>query len=254
MTIFTPFMAAMNFLTRLAPARIHDDSTIAASVKYFPLVGMVLGGLLTLPFFFGLLGGYPWIQAWLLAGASLWATRGLHWDGWADIFDAWGSGARGERFWEVLKDSRIGAFGVMALIMGLGGQILLLHEALAVRAYGAIAFAFVLGRGLCVGLAYCSRNLARGTGLGQLTLQGATLPSLIIALGLTLFAGLGLRPLHTLAPALMLGLLGLVELHTLAKKSGGLNGDFLGAAIVWGELAALLGWLLATRSNLIPLL
>lgn len=253
MKIVSPFMASMDFLTRLAPARIHDEATIAASVKYFPLVGLILGWLLTLPFLFGLLSGYPWVQAWILAGTSLWATRGLHWDGWADIFDAWGSGATGERFWEILKDSRIGAFGVMALIMGLCGQILLLHEALTVKAYGAVIFAFALGRGLCVGLAYCGRDLARGTGLGQLTLQGATLPSLIVALGLTLLAASGLRPLQALAPALMIGLLGLVELLALAKKSGNLNGDFLGAIIVWGELSALLGWLLAARSNLIPL-
>ncbi|BBD09626.1 adenosylcobinamide-GDP ribazoletransferase [Desulfovibrio ferrophilus] len=253
MKVITPFMAAMDFLTRLAPARIHDEKTIAASVKYFPLVGLVLGGLLTLPFALGLLSGYAWIQAWLLTGASLWATRGLHWDGWADLFDAWGSGASGDRFWEIIKDSHIGAFGVMGLIMGMGGQVLLLHEALAAKAFGTIAFSFVLGRGLCVGLAYCSKGLSRSAGLGKLTLQGATLPSLIFALALTIFVGLGLRPLHALAPALMISLLGMVELHTLARKSGGLNGDFLGAAIIWGELSALVGWLLAVRADLLPL-
>lgn len=253
MMVLTPFMAATAFMTRLAPARIHSDEDMAAAVKYFPLVGVVLGGLVTLPFHLGLFATSPWIQAWMLAGFSLWATRGLHWDGWADIFDAWGSGERGERFWEILKDSRIGAFGVMALVMGLGGQILLLHEALAVKAYGAVAFSFVLGRALCVGLAYTGRKLARGGGLGRLTLAGATPWALLVALGLVLVTAPAMRPVIGLAPGLMIGLLGLTELNALARRAGGLNGDFLGAMIVWGELSALMGWLLTAHVNLVPL-
>lgn len=252
MKILSPLASAMDFLTRLTPARIHNDETIGASVKYFPVVGMVLGALLTGPFFLGVLRGHPWIQAWLLLCASLWVTRGLHWDGVADIIDAWGASINQERFWEVIKDSRIGAFGAMGLALGLGGQLILLHEALRAEAYGAVAFSFVFGRGLCVGLAYSARSMARTSGLGALTLKGATAATLLTAFVLTLAAALPLRPIHSMAPILALGLLGLVELHALAKKVGGLNGDFLGACIVWGELAALLGWALGSSASRYP--
>ncbi len=240
-------MAAMDFLTRLAPARIHDEGTIAASVKYFPVAGMVLGGLLCLPLYLGVLAGRPWVQAWLVACGSLWLTRGLHWDGVADVCDALGAGGGPERFWEVLKDSRLGAFGGLGLVLGLGGQIILLHEALAAGAVGAVAFSFVFGRGLCVAVAWSCRSFSRGSGLGSLTLAGATLPALGAALVLTLATAPVLRPLAGLVPALALGLAGLMEIRTLARRMGGLNGDFLGLAIVWGELSCLLGWTLAAH-------
>ena len=118
MKILTPLSAAMDFLTRLAPARIHDDATIAASVKYFPVAGMVVGTVCTAPFALGVLRGHPWLQAWLLLCLNLWITRGLHWDGMADIADAWGASGDTQRFWTVIKDSRIGAFGGMALVLG----------------------------------------------------------------------------------------------------------------------------------------
>ena len=252
MKVLTPLSAAMDFLTRLAPARIHDDATIEASVKYFPVAGMVVGTLCTAPFALGVLRGHPWLQAWLLLCLSLWITRGLHWDGVADIVDAWGASVDKERFWTVIKDSRIGAFGGMALVLGLVGQLLLLHEAAQAGAWNAIAFSFIFGRGLCVGLAYSARHLARSSGLGLLTLRGATPAALVMALILTLLPAFPLGLLPSLAPILALGLLGLVELHTLARRVSGLNGDFLGACIIWGELAALLGWAIAANTTMPP--
>lgn len=251
MRVLTPLTAAVEFLTRLAPARIRDEATIAASVKYFPVAGMVLGGLLTAPLFMGLLGGHPWAQAWALLCGSLWLTRGLHWDGVCDVFDALGPGG-GQRFWEVLKDSRTGAFGAMSLVMGLAGMLVLYHEALAAGAYGAVAFSFVFGRVLCVAAAFSGRSLSRGGGLGSMTLAGATGGTLCTALLLGLAAAPVVRPASALVPMLALGILGLVEIRSLAGRVGGMNGDFLGLAVVWGELAALLGWLLSANLGALP--
>jgi len=240
--IATPLLAALSFLSRLGPARIHDDATLAASVKYFPLAGAVIGALVTAPFFFGFLRGHPWLQAWLLLVLALWATRALHWDGWADVFDAWGSGAHGERFWTVMKDSRLGAFGGVALVMGLVGQLLLLHNALEAGAFGAVAWAFVLGRGTCVATAYMGRDLARGQGLGRTFLAGATSWALLLVVLQVFGLGLAVRPEIALAPALAVAFLGVVELSALARRMGGMNGDILGAAVIWGELAGLMGY------------
>ncbi|NJB68138.1 adenosylcobinamide-GDP ribazoletransferase [Desulfobaculum xiamenense] len=251
-TFVLSFTAAFGFLTRLAPPRIYDDKVFAATIGWFPLVGFVLGTLLTAPFALGVLRGQPWIQAWLLLGGSLALTRGLHWDGWADLFDGWGSNAQGQRFWDIVKDSRTGAFGVIALVMGLSGQLLLLHQALAAEAYTAVAFAFILGRSLAACTAFCGRSLVRA-GNGKLFLAGATVPVILLVIAQTLFAALFVIPPITIIPTLCLCLLGLVELVTLARRNEGMNGDFLGAAVIWGEISALLGWCIAANMNL-PLL
>jgi adenosylcobinamide-GDP ribazoletransferase len=184
------------------------------------------------------------VQAWLLAGLNLWLTRGLHWDGWADLWDAWGSGTQGTRFWEVVKDSHTGAFGAIALVMGLGGQIVLLHHALAAHALGTIVFAAVLGRCAAAVLAFLAKSHAR-QGLGQAFLRQATPQRLAAALALTLALGLLLVPGATLALSLALTTLALLALLRLAREQQGCNGDFLGAAITTAELATLLGFALA---------
>ncbi|MDY7000245.1 MAG: adenosylcobinamide-GDP ribazoletransferase [Thermodesulfobacteriota bacterium] len=243
------FLLALGFLTRLTRARMAEDTEFSASWPYFPLVGLVLGGVLAAPFALGFLRGHTWVQAWLLLGGSLFLTRGLHWDGWADLWDGWGSGAKGERFWEVLKDSRIGAFGVMGLVMGLLGQMFLFRTALSLEAYKALVFAFILGRGSAVVLACRTRDLAR-PGLGRTFIQGATKTVVLVTFGQVLLAGAFLLPLPALTLSLAVTVLGLAGLMFLARKKQGVNGDFLGAAIVWGELAGLLGWSLVSGATL----
>ena len=62
------------------------------------------------------------LAAWLWMALEAWSTRGLHWDGLADLGDASGSGAQGERFWAILRDSRLGAFGALHLLLAFGGM------------------------------------------------------------------------------------------------------------------------------------
>lgn len=244
MKIVTPFFASLGFLSRLAPARIYDDDVMSASVKYMPLSGLLIGLAAVAPFWLGVLAGRPWLQAWGCLAFSMWLTRALHWDGWCDLFDAWGSGTTGEKFWEVMKDSRVGAFGAAAMIMGLIGQLLMLQVAFEHRQYLAVPFAFCLGRALAVAAAYGGKRMGlfRPEGLGKLHLQGATDWALLMAVGMVVGAAFFVKPVFFLAPALALACAGLAEVLTLARREEALNGDFLGAAIIWGEISGLLGY------------
>lgn len=238
-------LTALSFLTRLAPGRRCEPEDLASAMPWLPVVGLILGGLLAAPLALGLFAASAWVQAWLVLAGSLWLTRGLHLDGLADIADAWGSGATGERFWGIVKDPRLGAFGAMGLVIVLSGQLVLLHELLARQALGALTLVFVLGRLAAVVLARSARTLAR-PGLGRLFISGATRHGLALALATSLGAGLLLvRPLP-LAAMLAASLAPILGLRRLARQQDGLNGDFLGAAIVLGELGACLGWLLAS--------
>ncbi len=238
------FLLALSFLTRLGPARRAEPEDLAGCLPFLPLVGLVLGLALCLPFGLGLFAGKPWVQAWLAAGLSLLLTRGLHLDGLADVADGVTAHANPARFWEVVKDSHCGAFGVMALVLALLGQVVVLESLFAAgRPFGA-AWVFCAGRCAAVGLGYATRELAR-PGLGALFLAGATLENTLVAVASTVLAGVVLAPSWGLLAALVLPPLALYPLYRLARLVDGVNGDFLGAAVVLGEISAGLGLILA---------
>ncbi|GAB6058460.1 adenosylcobinamide-GDP ribazoletransferase [Desulfonatronum parangueonense] len=237
------FLLAAGFLTRWAPALLADNDELGRSMRWFPLVGLCLGLLLALPLMLGLAAGKPWVQAWIWLGFAMYITRGLHWDGWADLCDALGSGARGERFWEVIKDSRMGAFGGMGLFMGLAGFLVMVRDIVEAGQWGVLIWAPVLGRSAAVLLAWQARELHR-PGLAGLFLNAVTWRSVLFVLGQTIILGLFFVPWNMLLPAAALCLGGIVVLNRIARSQGGLNGDFLGTAIVWGELSVFASWMI----------
>lgn len=235
MTWWTYFYIALTFLTRLGRASVVSKEEISASVSMYPLVGGVVGLFWILALF---LPFSSWISAWLLVVLNIWLTRGLHWDGWADLWDGWGSGAVGERFWEILKDSRAGAFGVMGLVCGLGMQAVLFERAVFLQTWPVLLLAPVFGRYCAVVLARFGKDLAR-PGLGQNTLAGAT-PGALVRGGAVTLAVAFFSPATHLACCVLLAASVLFFLLRLGRCHQGLNGDFLGTAIVAGEFCALL--------------
>lgn len=240
MGMIRDYLAALGFLTRLGPA--VRDPDMAACVPLFPVVGATLGLILAVPLALGLFGGHPLAGAFAYAVANLALTRGLHLDGFADVADAWGSLASGDRFFAIMKDSRVGAFGGMALVVAVTGEICLGAELLASGRVWVLAFAPTLGRAAAVVLMRACRDLIR-PGLGALCLPGATDRNTILAVAFAVIPGLfwaGLGPM--LLGCLLSGVV-IYKLARLARRNGGINGDFLGAAIVACELAALAGGL-----------
>jgi adenosylcobinamide-GDP ribazoletransferase len=227
------------FLTRL-PLPDAGMGDLARAMRAFPLVGAALG-----------LGGgaLAWLAtaalpaqpAALLTILALVLTTGaLHEDGLADLAD--GLGARGDRArrLEVMRDSRSGAFGVLALIFSVGLRV----SALAAIPAGwsqcaALVAAAALSRAL-IPAAMQVMGPARSDGLGA----GAGCPDATIAAtagGLGLVAcliGLGLSStLTTLVAALAAG--GAVV--WIARRAlGGYTGDVLGAVQQAAEMAVLL--------------
>lgn len=270
------FLATLGFLSRLAPARVLSETDMRRSMFHLPLCGLVIGLCACAPVLAGLFKGMPLAQAWLIVMLSAWITRALHLDGLADVMDGAGQHLNPERFWVIIKDSRSGTFGVAALVLALLGQTVLFAEILRARPdWGAFAlpWVFVFGRACAVGFGRVHRAIIR-PGLGGLFLAGATLPAIAWAFGLTLFLAVllaahaptvapGFAQTFAPAPSLAIGpaflpalwpvlgfsvlaaLAALLPLHRLARAVGGINGDFLGAAVVLGETAAAAGLALA---------
>ena len=124
---------ALAFLSRLCPPREFSAEALTKSVPCFPVAGLALGCVITAAVFFAsLLFGDSAPQSpiaallcgWLWLLIEAWSTRGLHWDGLADVGDALGSGAQGERFHAIMKDSRLGAFGALTILFCATGQAL----------------------------------------------------------------------------------------------------------------------------------
>jgi adenosylcobinamide-GDP ribazoletransferase len=113
-----PFFAALSFLTVCpSPAAWSGAAELSRSTWFFPPVGLLIGGLLA-----GLaLGLQPWLPPLVLAVvlvmAGLAVSKGLHLDGLADSADAFLSSRPPERMLEIMKDSRSGPMGVMAIVL-----------------------------------------------------------------------------------------------------------------------------------------
>lgn len=231
------------FLTRAPLPRLPADpppqaGALAGSMWAFPLVGAVIGLAMALVLLAAsALGLGPWVGAVLAIGAGLWLTGGLHEDGLADIADGFGGGSDRERKLEILRDSRIGSYGVLALIIALGLKVAALAEADALTAAGALVAAGALGRA-APPLAMLLAGPARTDGLGATAGKGQPAAAGVawaLAIGLALvlggrdgFLACGVALLATFA------VVGLARRHI-----GGYTGDVLGATVLVAEALVL---------------
>lgn len=98
----------------------RDSRRQATMLFWFPLVGAVLGGLAWLLAYavsFSSSVGAPIVGGSLVVGSLAWLTRAFHLDGLADMADGFGGGWTKDRILEIMKDSRMGAFGTVALVI-----------------------------------------------------------------------------------------------------------------------------------------
>lgn len=239
------FVTAFQFLTVLPlfKARRFDDAELARSMAAFPLVGAVLGlilaGVHTL--FMGKLP--PMLEGALLVALLALLTGGFHLDGVADTADGLGGGYTPERSLEIMKDSRIGALGAVALIM-----VLILKSA----AFGyledelmwlALVATPAAARGSVVFMAFRVPYARPQGGLGSPYTSHLDLSTVVLALAFSIgFASLlGYRGIISFGAAFLWCLL--LKAY-FKKRLGGVTGDLLGFAEETGELAFLLAFYL----------
>lgn len=124
------FFTALMFFTRIpCPSWVdHSAEYLNKSRKYFPLIGWIVGGLSAL-IFWGFQAIFPANISLILSMiASVWITGAFHEDGFTDVFDAFGGGWGKENILKIMKDSRIGAYGVIAMCLLLLLKFYLLLE------------------------------------------------------------------------------------------------------------------------------
>ena len=237
----TDFWAALGLLTRL-PLRVDMDRAQlrgAAAAWAYPLVGLVIGIFLAAvaqaALFIGL-GPSLAAMAVLLAGILL--TGALHEDGLADCADGLWGGYSPQRRLEIMKDSAIGTYGVLALILSLMIRWAALKVILGGDFWLAIIATAVISRAPMV-VAMAVMPNARQSGLshsvGRPSAKTAVI-SAAIAGGLAVVF-LGTTSIPVIAAVIILA----VVLTRIAQaKIGGQTGDILGAMQQLAEIGALL--------------
>lgn len=240
---WSDFLQAVQFLTRLPVNRWvnYDPDAAPRCTLYFPLVGAVLG--LSAAIVFGLTAGsLPPGLAALLAMATLVALTGaLHEDGLADAADGLCGHASRERALEIMRDSRIGSYGAVALFFLLAFRF----EALcALGSWGEFArvviAAVAVGRACGVALLSTSPNARPGSATTGPLGRGLPPKPLALCLGLTAVAALLLLRFR-IEPLILATIATLLLRRLFMARLGGITGDCLGATIVLTELVVLIG-------------
>lgn len=165
--IFLDIAAAFQFLTRLPLVRLtYKPDALARASKFFPLVGLVVGAADA--------GVYRLVSshlptaivAVLIVLFSTLVTGGLHEDGLADAADAFGGGWNRQQILEIMKDSRIGSYGALALVFSLMTRILLLVYLPAAKFLQYLISGEVLCRWIILPLGIALSNAGESAGQG----------------------------------------------------------------------------------------
>lgn len=235
-------LCAVGFLTRIpVGARAPSgDGVLARAGWAFPLVGVAVGVAGWVAYEIAAALGLPALAAALLAvGATVLLTGALHEDGLADTADGLGGGATREAKLAIMRDSRSGAYGVLALVFSVGLRAAALAALGDGEVLGALVAAHALARA-ALPVAMHRLDPARSDGLGA----DAGRPGTAVALwagGIGILAALIALGGALGVVAVLAASAGMILLALLARRAlGGYTGDVLGAIEQTGEIIMLL--------------
>ena len=252
------FFIGLQFLTRISIVKqtIWTEENFGKSVKYFPAVGAVLGICYVVPLF--ILVYLTDGEFSIFTGAAgffltVILTGGIHCDGLMDTADGIFSGREREKMLEIMKDSRAGAFGVVALVTVTALEISALAELaknFSMLLFVAVYAAPIIGR-LAMVFVISNFPYARPEGLGKAFSKYATPKTFFTALIETIFLlmpiiFLNVKIFATAIIALMAAIIfALYFGKYVTEKLGGLTGDIYGAVEFLAEVLVLITFLFA---------
>jgi adenosylcobinamide-GDP ribazoletransferase len=236
------FRIAGAFLTVLPVARelSMEPPRLGRSMAFFPAVGLVLGLALVV---------LNWVLTPLIPRAVLDCllililialTGALHLDGIADLIDGLAGGKDKASVLRIMKDSRVGAMGVVGLVMVLLLKYLSLYNTPLDMKSGALIFAPAAGRWVQVVLASFCRYVRSEGGTGGAFVEHVGEREALIATGTLLLAAIVLFGMKGFFLIFLLGLAVMALIRYFEIRLGGVTGDVLGAATELIEVFTLL--------------
>jgi len=252
-------LAALRFFSRLAvPAFSFERDAFAVPdlrriAPYAPIAGAIIGACGAIALWLARALGLPTLVAAALALSVLvLAAGGLHEDGLADVVDGFGGGATRERKLEIMRDSRLGAYGGAALILSLllraAALAALTGESLT-KSAAALLLAGAISRACSlapIALLDPARLDGAGASVGRLD-AGAFWRGVLTAFVIAVILGLAFLGLGRALLALALAWAAALTMVAVAQKQiGGQTGDVAGAAQQLAEIACLCGLLIGS--------
>ena len=240
------FMLALQFLTRLRLPVAFDygPDAMRDSPRWYPKVGVIVGAVAGVIYWGAAALFSPVLAALISTAVGVILTGALHEDGFADACDGLGGDSPHARVLEIMRDSRIGTYGVLGLGLMIGGKVA------ALAALPVLAVPFVLIAGHAASRAsmlwvMASSDYVRDQGAGSAVAGGVDQRTMVTALVTSFVA---LLPLFFVLPfmALVIGLAGLAAghyamRHRFEARLGGYTGDCLGAVQQCSEIGFYLG-------------
>jgi len=232
------FLAGVSFLTRIPVRLAIGEADVAASIAWFSVVGALIGAV-SGAVYIGARELWPSALAALLAvGASVALTGAFHEDGLGDTADAFGAASTGRDPGPVLKDPRMGAFGVVALLGGLGLRVAGVTALTPRAGLLALIAAHALARGVSAAVLVSAPSVA--TGLGSTYAGLAARWRGWVACGVGIAVATVCLGVAGPVAAAAAGLAAWALSSWAARALGGVSGDVLGAIEQVGEVLTLL--------------
>jgi adenosylcobinamide-GDP ribazoletransferase len=227
------FLAALQFLTSI-PITLKRELSPAQAGRgtvWFPLVGLIIGGILALlNWLLSFFLPAPVVNVLLIAALVI-GTGAMHLDGLADTCDGLAGHKPVEERWKVMRDSRSGAFGVVGVVLLLLTKYVALSNVPADYMLPVLLFMPAASRWAMVGAIFAF-PCARPEGLGAAYKKSTRWPQFAVATIITVVIAAALFPLFSLAGLLMVpGIFVITALLALylKHKFAGLTGDSYGA-------------------------
>ena len=255
------FLLLLSFMTRIPiPKTDYDEEKLGKSMKYFPVVGIIVGFILLFfciifNFIFNNLNYSTVLPLMILVVilTDLITTGALHLDGLADTFDGIFSYRSKHKMLEIMKDSRLGSNGALALILYFLLKFILLFSLTIESREGAVyaIMTYPVVARFCSVVSCASSPYARGSGMGKTFVDNTKACGLIVAAIITILYTTGmvfmpfilftnyLLPMQFIIKTisiivvivLLLGIFAYAFSKLIERKIGGITGDTLGALL-----------------------
>jgi adenosylcobinamide-GDP ribazoletransferase len=253
------FFTALQFFTRLPiPGWVGFDPTwLNQASRYFPLVGLVVAGITGATYAAAACFLPAPVAVILSTAAGIYATGAFHEDGFADMCDGFGGGVTPERVLEIMKDSRIGAYGAIGTICLLALKLTTLSMLPPLAAIGALLIAHPLSRLMATSLIW-RLDYARAEGKAKPLAQKMSGAEFSIAAITAILPALAVVALGWLTRSALIAGIILAAIATIwlarkfVRRIGGYTGDCLGAVQQASEVIFYLGALASLRHGAVP--
>ncbi|WP_039786365.1 adenosylcobinamide-GDP ribazoletransferase [Herbaspirillum huttiense] len=242
------FFTALQFFTRLPIPRWvgFQPHWLQHATRYFPLVGWIVAWACALVYLLAVQFWPQMVAVLLSTAAGIWLTGAFHEDGFADVCDGLGGAVNRERALEIMRDSRLGSYGVIGIVALLLAKLAALQALLPLQVLAVLGMAHPLSRWLATCLIWRMeyvreegkvKPLAQQMGQGEFLL--ATFFAVLPVIGVI---ALGMMSWQRIAAGVLLAAVATLWLAArFRRRLGGYTGDCLGAVQQLSETAFYLG-------------